>query len=220
MTTAEPAAGVTASDPQSLVDALLFSVSHDLRSPLLTLALSTDLIEEALRDQAAAEGESGTVAIALDALRHGAKDLERMLQALTAVSRARRRPLDHGIAPLQLLLGGHIVISEDDLDRRSLAVDVIAVRECIDAVWGDQAVEVHVRVAGDMAVLTFPALTVDCDGSPLEALASSLRVFAGGEVQALAVGQVLIERMGGGVRCAAGRPVFWLPLADLGGQPR
>ena len=38
-------------DPDSLVEALLYSVSHDLRSPLLTLSLAGELIEESLGDR-------------------------------------------------------------------------------------------------------------------------------------------------------------------------
>ncbi|RLT39863.1 MAG: hypothetical protein DWI58_12130 [Chloroflexi bacterium] len=78
-------------DPDLLVEALLYSVSHDLRSPLLTLSLAGELISESLGDRLRAEPSSGIVA--LDALEHGARDLERMLQALAVVSRARRRPL-------------------------------------------------------------------------------------------------------------------------------
>lgn len=218
MSTARPDAGNpdvdSASGLQSLLDALLFSVSHDLRSPLLTMSLSADLLDDALREQVAAQGESSTVSVALGALRHGTRDLERMLQALTAVSRARRRPLDASPAPLQMILGGHIVLSDEgDLGRRTVAVDVLAVREHLDATWGDEAVEIHVRLEGGFAVLSCPEVAPGLDDEPLAALAGSLQTYAGGPVQTLAAAQVILERLGGSVRCTGGRTVFSLPLA-------
>ncbi|GMU41733.1 MAG: hypothetical protein AMXMBFR23_25990 [Chloroflexota bacterium] len=201
------------SDPQSLLDSLLFSVSHDLRSPLLTMSLSADLLDDALREHVATQGESSTVGVALGALRHGTRDLERMLQALTAVSRARRRPLDASPAPLQMILGGHIVLSDEgDLGRRTVAVDVLALREHLDATWGEEPVEIHVRLEGGFAVLSCPEVAPDLDDEPLTALAGSLQIYAGGPVQTLAAAQVILERLGGRVRCGDGHTVFWLPL--------
>lgn len=57
-------------EPDSLVEALLYSVSHDLRSPLLTLSLAGELIEESLGDRLREESSSSGL-IALDALQHG-----------------------------------------------------------------------------------------------------------------------------------------------------
>lgn len=227
MPTARPDAGdspdlTAAPDLQALLDALLFSVSHDLRSPLLTMSLSADLLDDALREHVVAQGESSTVSVALGALRHGTRDLERMLQALTAVSRARRRPLDATPAPLAMILGGHVVLSDEgDLGRRAVAVDVLAVREHLDATWGDEPVEIHVRLEGGFAVLSCPEVAPGLDEEPLSALAGSLQTYAGGPVQTLAVAQVILERLGGRVRCGDGRTTFWLPLAgptrlDLG----
>jgi len=85
---------------ESLLDTLLRSVSHDLRSPLLSISLSAELIEL---------GGEG-VAEATRALRAGVADLERMLQAVTLLSQARRRELN--VAPVALgdLLAGRATI--------------------------------------------------------------------------------------------------------------
>lgn len=221
VTSLRPGTGSAPVDLHALIDALLFSVSHDLRSPLLTLSLSADLLDEALRDQVAASGgEVSTVGVALSALRHGTKDLERMLQALTAVSRARRRPLEPVAAPLQMLLGGHVVISDEgDLGRRTVSVDVLAVREFLDATWGDQPAEIHVRIDGEFAILTCPPED-GFFGEPLAALASSLQSYAGTAVQGLATAQVMVERLGGSLRCEPAHTIVCLPLASPVGFSR
>ncbi|MEX2446952.1 MAG: hypothetical protein WD734_06370 [Dehalococcoidia bacterium] len=208
-----PAAPTRAS-ASALVDALLYSVSHDLRSPLLTLSLSADLIVEALGDQMRA-APTGGAAVALNALQHGTQDLERMLQALAGLSRAARRPLEEHHAPLRMLLGGHIVLSDvDDLDQCEVAVDAMTVRELIDDICGDDPREVHVSVAEGYAILDLPR-PEDADevsGSPLMALTGSLQRYAGTSIERLAVGQVLLERFGGGV--AVEEAVrLWLPEA-------
>ena len=53
-------------DPDLLVEALLYSVAHDLRSPLLTLSLAGELISESLGARLRDEPSTGLVA--LDAL--------------------------------------------------------------------------------------------------------------------------------------------------------
>ena len=70
-----PAPGTV--DPDLLLEALLYSVSHDLRSPLLTLSLAGELIAESLGARLR-EDPSNSGLVALDALQHGARDLERM----------------------------------------------------------------------------------------------------------------------------------------------
>lgn len=206
-------------DPDSLVEALLYSVSHDLRSPLLTLSLAGELIAESLGDRLREEASSSG-AVALDALQHGTRDLERMLQALTTVSRARRRPLEPSRAPLRLLLGGHVVLSDaGDLGSRVVAVDPIAVREIIDAVCGEDPADIAVSLDDTYAVLRLPldASLAAVRGGPLVALAQSLQMHAGTLVETLAAAEVVLHRFGGGVEVAADGVHLWLPLAAARG---
>lgn len=209
----QPLALVT-DDPWPLLDALLYSVSHDLRSPLLGLTLSADLLNDP-----AGIADGGTREIALDGLRHGARDMERMLQALTVISRARRRVFEHDHGTLGMILGGHLVMSEvERLASRVVAVDPVTVRGLLDDVAGDGPVEVRVRLERDFAVLSVP-VNVDLppfEGRPLHALASSLQAYAGSAVERLAVAQVLLERQGATFSVEAGGLLVWLPL----GEPR
>lgn len=198
-----------------LVDALLYSVSHDLRSPLLSLTLSADL----LRDVVGAVPEGGAGDVAIDGLRYGARDMERMLEALTVLSRARRRVFDHDHGPLGLILGGHLVVSDaDDLVRRMVAVDPMVVRELLDEVAGEGPVEVRAVVEGDYLMLSAPvAATLPAfEGSPLTALVSSLQAYAGSAVERLAASQILFDRQGAVFSIEGNRLVIWLPL----GEPR
>ncbi len=202
-------------DPDVLVEALLYSVSHDLRSPLLTLSLAGELIAESLGDRLREEPSSGLVA--LDALEHGARDLERMLQALATVSRARRRPLEPVHAHLRMLLGGHIVLSDaGDLGSRVVQVDPVAVREIIDAVCGDDPVEVQVQVLDAFVVLRLPtdAALDDVEGAPLVTLARSLQRHAGTLIETLAAAEVVMERCGGGLDITDGRVRLWLARSE------
>ena len=208
-----PAPGPT--DPDLLIEALLYSVSHDLRSPLLTLSLAGELIAESLGDRLREEPSSGLVA--LDALQHGARDLERMLQALTSVSRARRRSLETGRAPLRLLLGGHVVISDaGDLGSRLVAVDPIAVLEIIDAVCGEGPTEIQVSLTDGFAVLRLPLdeSLSEVRGAPLVGLAQSLQLHAGTLVETLAAAQVVLERVGGRIDITDEGVRLWLPRAE------
>lgn len=173
MSTIERPVRLATGDPWQLIDALLYSVSHDLRSPLLSLMLSADL----LRDTTASTSDGGTRDVALDGLRYGARDMERMLQSLTLLSRARRRVFEQERGTLGLILGGHLVMSDiERLASRTVTVDPVVVRELLDEVAGDGPVEVRVTIEGDFALLSVPAGTglPAFDGRPLQALASSL----------------------------------------------
>jgi len=137
-----------------------------------------------------------------------------MLQALTLISRARRRPLEASRAPLRLLLGGHVVISDDgDLGSRLVSVDPIAVREIIDAVCGEDPTEIHVRLTDDFAVLRLPSTEAlaDVRGGPLVTLAQSLQMHAGTLVESLAAAQVVTERFGGRLEVDEHGVHVWLP---------
>lgn len=138
-----------------------------------------------------------------------------MLQALTSVSRARRRPLEPSRAPLRLLLGGHLVISDDvDLRSQLVSTDPIAVREILDAMCGDDPAEILVRLTDDYAVLRLPLddALAEVRGAPLAALAGSLQMYSGTLVEALAAGQTVLERIGGRIVIEDDGVHLWLPL--------
>ncbi len=205
---------------EGLVTALLYSVSHDLRSPLLTLSLSAELIDESVGEVLRTDG-SGRGTIALDALRHGARDLERMVQALASLSRAYRRELGVGRAALRLLLGGHLVISdEDELDTRLVLVDPISVREVIDACCGDDPAEIHVSLTPRHAILLLPSPPAlgDLRGAPLLRLVEGLQRHAGGVLEALAAGQVMLERQGSALDLQEAGVRLWLPRAGAAAE--
>lgn len=209
---------VARADTEALIDALLYAVPHDLRSPLLTLSLSAELLREVLGEGLRAE-PSGSSAVALDALKHGARELERMLQALARVSRARRRALEARHTPLRLLLGGHVVLSDEvDLARCLVTVDALLVRELLDAICGDDPATVEVVVTDRFAVLRLPHPPGigDVRGAPLVALVESLQLHAGSPIEDLAAGQVLLERLGGALQVDQSGVRIWLPCADPG----
>ena len=206
-------------DPDLLIEALLYSVSHDLRSPLLTLSLAGELIAESFHHEVREEPSSAQ--IALDALHHGARDLERMLQALTVVSRARRRPLEPSRSPLRMLLGGHIVISDaGDLGNELVRVDPIALRELIDSICGEEPSEIQVTLLDDYVVLRLPLQDSlsEVRGAPLVVLAQSLQHHAGTLVEALAAGQVVLERSDGRVAVTDDGVCIWLPRLEQRGS--
>lgn len=212
--TAEMATGEEMRHEQ-LLQSLLYSVSHDLRSPLLTMSLSADLLDDAFAKSGPEVAQPGSVSVALNALRQGAADMERMLQALTLLSRAGRKQLQPSRAPLSLVLGGHVVVSDEDgLGSRIVRVDPLAVREALDGLAPTaESLEIHVRITAGYAELEVAAPTeIEAATSPVEALVGSLQRCAGTVVERLAVGQILIERQGGQVRSARGRVTFALPL--------
>lgn len=211
MSTVERPQSLADADTWQLLDALLYSVSHDLRSPLLSLTLSADL----LQDVAGAVPEGGAGEVALDGLRYGARDMERMIESLTVLSRARRREFDRDRAPLSLILGGHLVVSEvADLVRQVVAVDPLCVRELMDEVCGDGPVEVRALLEDGHVMLSAPvrAGLPSFEGRPLWALASSLQAYAGSAVERLAAFQVLLDRQGAAFAIEGNRLVLWLPL--------
>lgn len=200
----------------TLLDSLLYSVAHDLKSPLLTLALASELIVDAV------DAPNDRAQLALDSLKHGAKDLERMLDAVTAVSRAWRRPLEVVAVPLMPVLSGHVVTSDhddpadqDDPAGVVVAVDPHIVSELEARLLVGQPGALQLAVEGGAIRLDVP-LADECpevDGSPLEALLGSLHTYAGTPVEPLAALQVLLERQGGGLAIKERRASVLLPLA-------
>ncbi len=204
-----------AEQPDAILDALLYSVSHDLRSPLLTLSLSAELIREAV--PAAAAHDPGAAGVALDALKHGAQDLERMLHALTVVSRARRRPLEPRVVSLRMLLGGHIVISDAVAPERvRVRLDPEPFRELLDRLCGEDPAEIQLTSTDHHVVCRIPARVElpPLDGSPLIELSRSLQMHAGTVVEDLASFQVQLARLDVATEVGEGAVRVWLPLAQ------
>ncbi len=201
-----------ATDADKLLDLLLNAVSHDLKSPLLTLSLSGELIAQALPDG------GDRARIALDGLKHGAKDLERMLDAVTAVSRVRRRPLEEGAVPLVESLAAHGALSEWEVPAGlALAVDRRVIGEALATVAGDEPSKLVLKVDVDAAELSAPLPDgcPQCDGSPLGALLQSLTTYAGTAVEKLAALQTQLERQGGTVTVDDAGAHVRLPLAAV-----
>lgn len=199
----EPAAEVARLE--NLLDTLLRSVSHDLRSPLLSISLSAELIEL---------GGEG-VAEATRALRAGVADLERMLQAVTLLSQARRRELN--VAPVALgdLLAGRVVISDvPELPSVHVSVDAASIGELLATLGASGPIEAQIAVE-DGAVHCDFALRGDypaADASPLASLAGSLEQFAGTVVETLAVHEVALARQGATLLRSADRLAVTLPI--------
>lgn len=100
-----------------MLGAFLRAIAHDLKSPLLTLSLSAELLADILP-----VGERAQVA--RDGLAHGVQEMERMLDSVAALSRARTRPLHGHAVPLGDLLSGQIVLFEEErLGQTFVAAD-------------------------------------------------------------------------------------------------
>lgn len=203
------ASGAYGGQAAAFLDALLYSASHDLRSPLLTMTLSAELIEGAL----GGADLDGTGGVAMQSLRQGAADLERMLQALTLVSRARRGEVEAVRCPLRVILGGYEVDAAAGVLQQPVLVDPLVVRETLDALVEEGVTRVSAEATDGAVALSVPAGALDLSPSPLEVLLSSLKEHAGGPLEAMAVRQVLIERQGGAMAACDGRVVITLPLA-------
>ncbi len=192
---------------EELLDALLYSVSHDLRSPLLAVSLSAELLE--LGGEGADE--------AMRALREGAADIERMLEALTSLSRAHRRDLEVQTVVLGDLLSGHVVISEvPELASVGVVVDAQTVRELLDTVGSGGPIQAQISLDDD-DVRCDLALRVEIEefaGSPLAALAGSLQRYAGTPVEALAAHEVALTRQGASLARTDARLIVTLPRSS------
>lgn len=194
---------------ETLLAAFLRSVSHDLKSPLLTLSLSAELLADVLPGD-----ERGRVA--REAIGHGIADMERMLDAVTGVSRARRRILTSGPSALGDVLQGHVVYSDDlEMSRVLLGVDGRSVGEALRAL-ATGPVELRLEAVDGAVVLSaaLPTDVADLDGSCVEALLGSLQQHAGTSVAGLAVAEVLLAREGGTLVCSGGRVRMRLPVVE------
>lgn len=195
-------------DDSDLLALLLYSASHDLRAPLLTLSLSGELLTTA-------EPDSDRAAVALDGLRHGVRDLERMLDALMSVSRAQRRPLQIEPVALHALLTGHVVLTEHEAGRDVVRVDRRAVAGVLEQVTGNAPCSIRATQVDRMISLEIATPLVDDfhAATPLAALLRSLHVCGGTPIAALAAWQVMLERCGGALTIGDGRVTIALPLA-------
>src|SRR5688572_11282808 len=197
-------ARATLDEFEALFDALLFAVSHDLKSPLLSISLGVELLDGASPAESALDDRTR---LAMDAVRRGSEDLTRQLDAVTVVSRARRRPLDATPVALATFLP-----KEAGIEGVRVAVDARVVTEFVTALDGARS---EVRV-GDSAVrfaLPWPASAPACEGPPLEALLTSLGTHAGTVVATLAALQVQLERQGGTIVIGEGWATALLPRA-------
>ncbi len=201
MSTLPPVSGPVSSarsdEFEGLFDHLLYAVSHDLRSPMLSIGLGAELLE--------GSGADERTRLGVESIQRGHEDLVRLLDALTQVSRARRRPLDAQPVPLASL-----VPDATGLESVAVRVDPRIVAE-LAAVVGAPRV-----VIGDEDVRLIAALPGDIgevEGPPLEALFASLGLHAGTTVAALAVIQVQLERQGGTLVLGGGQATALLPAS-------
>ncbi len=185
---------------EGLFDALLYAVSHDLKSPLLSIGLGAELL-------AGGAGVDERTRLGLEAMQRGAEDLTRLLEALTLVSRARRRPLDGAAVALATVVPGALGV-----EGERVGVDPRLVSEFAAALGGEvraQASESEVRLSA-----AWPEGAPDIDGAPLESLLGSLGLYGGTLVGTLAVLQVQLERQGGTLVVGGGRATALLPRVD------
>jgi hypothetical protein len=200
----------TVLEPTDLLGVFIRAVSHDLRSPLLTLSLGLELLSDATSSDERAR-------VAREALTEGVAELERMLDAVSAISRARSRILTDQPVALAALLGEHRANAAGvDPEGLRVTVDPRSVNEAIEAIDATMPVELTaaVRDRGTVELSAgLPAEFEAVERPPLEMLLGSLQEYAATPIAALAAAQVLLERQGGGLRCERGRVVLSLPLA-------
>lgn len=179
-----------------LLDSLFYAVSHDLRSPLLTVSLSAQLLEHTLAD-VEVEGASD----ALGGLRAACDDLERMLAAMNALSRASRRAAEPLAVSVASLCAG--------APEATVILDEPTAAE-LRAAMPDGAVA---TIEGGNALVRWPIENLpDGETSPLTALAGSLHSYAGGPVEALACLEIALDRHHGSVEVSDSQLTIRLPL--------
>jgi hypothetical protein len=196
---------------ENLLSSFLRSVSHDLKSPLLTLSLSVELLDGVFPDD-----ERGRVAH--DALTHGIEEMNQMLDAVTGVSRARRRILGDQSTSLIDVLRGHVVLSESPVVSRALVhLDLRPLAEALRALGG---APVDIRAeASDHAVrlsAALPANVAEVEGSCVGALLANLQQYSGTSIAQLAAAEVALARQGASLSCVEGRVQFEFPITAGG----
>ena len=200
--------GANAEEFEALFDTLLYAVSHDLKSPMLSIGLGAELLE-------GASATDERTRLGLEAIARGTQDLGRLIEALTQVSRARRRPLDGQPVRLSELLSGVPGSGriDDRIDVRvdpRLVIEFVATAGAPRVVVGDEDVRLTSPLPPDLQAL---------EGPPLEALFASLGLYAGTLVTALAVLQVQLDRQGGTLVLGGGHATAMLPAATSVAAP-
>lgn len=195
-----------------VIDPLLYAVSHDLKSPLLTLSLSADLLTGGIEpvDQGQRTGVQG--------LKHGTKEMERMLDAVAVLSRAYRKSLDATTTPLADVLAGYegYLRGEPDIAQSRVAVDARVVRELLEVLSSEQPAEITIDVTAAELRIESPAPESEYGlaASPLETLFGSLTAHAATQVQTLSELQVQLARQDGAITFEDGRTVVRVPLTS------
>jgi signal transduction histidine kinase len=186
-----------------VIDPLLYAVSHDLKSPLLTLSLSADLL---LSD---AEPTDHGQRIAVQGLTEGSKEMERMIDSLAVLSRAYLKSLDPGTTPLTELLvdfEGYLR-GEPDIERFRVAVDGRVVRTLLEMLRDEQPDAIVIDVTATELRIEAPAPESEygIGASPLQTLFDSLTAHAGTQVQ--------LGRQAGSITFEDDRTIVRVPLA-------
>lgn len=137
-----------------------------------------------------------------------------MLDAVTGVSRARRRILADGPVALATVLDGLRMTGDAPLMGAALSIDARAVGEVLRALGSDVEVRLEMQPESVIVSVALPEGIVGTEGSCVAALLGDLHVYAGTPVAAFAVAEVVLARQGAMLRCEDGCVRLWLPLAD------
>lgn len=194
---------------ETLLGSFLRAVSHDLRSPLLTLSLAMELLGDLPTD------ERGKVA--REAITHGLQDMERMLDAVSGISRARRRILSDEPSTLAAIADGVHVEGDTTLAAAPLALDARAAVEAFRALGDEVVVRLDAQPGFVVASAALPEALAGIEGSGAAALLGDLHTYAGTTAVALAAAEVVLARQGGMLRCEGAQVRMWLPV--LGRSP-
>lgn len=203
-------------DSSVLLDQLLTAVSHDLRTPLLAISLGLELLAE---DESGSPLTEEQRATASRSVHTGVRDLERLIDGVSAVSRARRRPLADQPMPLGEGLEGQVLLTQEEgLRTLPVALDPIVPRELWEAVSPGRPAEIFAeRTGGSVLLTTRPRREPDADplpdASPVSMLLASLETHAGTLVEHLAVLEVLASRQGATLGIRDGSVTLRVPLA-------
>jgi hypothetical protein len=152
--------------------------------------------------------------IAREGLTNGVRELERMLDAVTLLSRALQRPLEPRAVALVDVAG----VAANGAGQERVLVDPRPLVDLLELLTAAPGALPSVSHEADHVELSAP-LPVECadlEAAPLQALFGSLQRHAGSTVGRLAAAQAQLERCGAAVAVAEGRLSVRLPLARTG----